>query len=63
MVKGSSLAYLVSASELLFQTYKVVGRTGAAMEMYIAAAIIYFVINFMLSRIGNWLERRVVYAA
>ena len=26
-----SLAYLVSVSELLFQTYKVVGRTGAAM--------------------------------
>ena len=33
MVKGSSLAYLVSVSELLFQTYKVVGRTGAAMHV------------------------------
>ena len=61
MVKGSSLAYLVSVSELLFQTYKVVGRTGAAMQLYIAAALLYFAINFALSRAGLWLERRVRY--
>jgi polar amino acid transport system permease protein len=62
MVKGSSLAYLVSVSELLFQTYKIVGRTGSAMELYIAAALLYFGINFALSRMGIWLERRVRYA-
>ena len=62
MVKGSSLAYLVSVSELLFQTYKVVGRTGAAMQLYIAAALLYFAINFALSRAGLWLERRIRYA-
>jgi polar amino acid transport system permease protein len=62
MVKGSSLAYLVSVSELLFQTYKVVGRTGASMQLYIAAGLLYFVINFVLSRFGAWLERRVRYA-
>ena len=63
MVKGSSLAYLVSVSELLFQTYKVVSRTGAAMEFYITAAILYFMINFVLARIGNWLERRTQFAS
>jgi polar amino acid transport system permease protein len=62
MVKGSSLAYLVSVSELLFQTYKVVGRTGASMQLYIAAALLYFAINFALSRGGLWLERRIRYA-
>jgi polar amino acid transport system permease protein len=61
MVKGSSLAYLVSVSELLFQTYKVVGRTGAAMQLYIAAALLYFAINFALSRAGLLLERRIRY--
>ena len=61
MVKGSSLAYLVSVSELLFQTYKVVGRTGAAMPLYITAALLYFAINFALSRAGLWLERRIRY--
>ena len=62
MVKGSSLAYLVSVSELLFETYKVVGRTGAAMSFYITAALLYFAINFALSRFGAWLERRARYA-
>ena len=62
MVKGTSLAYLISVSELLFQTYKVVGRTGASMQLYIAAAVLYFAINFALSRFGAWLERRVRYA-
>jgi polar amino acid transport system permease protein len=61
MVKGSSLAYLVSVSELLFQTYKVVGRTGAAMPLYITAALLYFAINFALSRAGHLLERRIRY--
>ncbi len=62
MVKGSSLAYLISVSELLFETYKLVGRTGAAMEFYITAALLYFVICFAISRFGAWLERRVRYA-
>jgi polar amino acid transport system permease protein len=61
MVKGSSLAYLVSVSELLFQTYKIVGRTGAAMQLYITAALLYFAINVALSRGGLWLERRIRY--
>jgi polar amino acid transport system permease protein len=62
MVKGSSLAYLVSVSELLFQTYKIVGRTGASMTFYITAALIYFGINFALARVGAWVERRVRYS-
>jgi polar amino acid transport system permease protein len=61
MVKGSSLAYLVSVSELLFQTYKVVGRTGASMPLYITAALLYFAINFALPRAGLLLERRIRY--
>jgi polar amino acid transport system permease protein len=62
MVKGSSLAYLVSVSELLFQTYKIVGRTGKAMPLYITAALLYFIINFAIARFGDWAERRVRYA-
>src|SRR4051794_6520742 len=62
MVKGSSLAYLVSVNEVLFQTYKIVGRTGEAMPFYITAALLYFLINFAIARLGTWLERRVRYA-
>jgi len=62
MVKGSSLAYLVSVNEVLFQTYKIVGRTGEAMPFYITAALLYFLINFAIARLGTWLERRARYA-
>ena len=62
MVKGSSLGYLLSESELLFATYKVVGRAQHALEFYIAAAVLYFVVNFLVARFGAWLERRVRYA-
>jgi polar amino acid transport system permease protein len=62
MVKGSSLAYLVSVSELLFATYKIVGRTGVAMPLYITAALLYFAVNFALSRAGALVERRTRFA-
>lgn len=62
MVKGTSLAYLLSVSDLLFATQNIVERTGEAMPLYIAAALIYFVVNFGLSRLVIWLERRMRYA-
>ena len=62
MVKGTSLAYLLSVSDLLFATQNIVERTGEAMPLYIAAALIYFVVNFGLSRLVGWLERRMRYA-
>lgn len=62
MVKGTSLVVLVSVSDLLFSAQKVLERTGDAMPMYLAAALIYIVINFGISRFGVWLERRVTFA-
>jgi polar amino acid transport system permease protein len=62
MVKGTSLVVLVSVSDLLFATRKVAERTGDPMPIYIAAALIYFVVNFGISRFGLWLERRTRFA-
>lgn len=62
MVKGTSLAYLLSVSDLLFSTQNIVERTGEAMPLYIAAALIYFVVNFGLSRLVLRLERRMRFA-
>jgi polar amino acid transport system permease protein len=62
MVKGTSLAYLLSVSDLLFSTQNVVERTGDAMPLYIAAALLYFVVNFGISRLVLWLEQRLRYA-
>jgi polar amino acid transport system permease protein len=62
MVKGTSLAYLLSVSDLLFSTQNVVERTGDAMPLYIAAALLYFVVNFGISRLALLLEQRLRYA-
>ncbi|HEU5434383.1 MAG TPA: ABC transporter permease subunit, partial [Thermomicrobiales bacterium] len=62
MVKGTSLAYLLSVSDLLFSTQNIVERTGDAMPLYIAAAALYFIVNFGISRVVLWLERRLRYA-
>lgn len=63
MVKGTSLAYLLSVSDLLFETQNVVNRTGVPMPFYLTAALIYLLINLLLSRFGLWLERRARFAS
>jgi polar amino acid transport system permease protein len=61
IVKGSSLVVLVSMSDLLFSTRKIAERTGEVLPLYGAAAMIYFVICFSISRFGIWLGGRYRY--
>ncbi|MCC6312795.1 MAG: amino acid ABC transporter permease [Thermomicrobiales bacterium] len=61
MVKGTSLVVLVSVNDLLFAATKVAERTANPMPLYLAAAALYFVVNFAISRSGAWLERRLSY--
>ena len=58
LVKGTSLASLLALSELLFATRKIVERTGDVLPFYLAAAAIYFVICFGISRTGALIARR-----
>lgn len=61
MVKASSLVALVSIVDLLFAAQQVIERTRQAMPLYITLAVIYFTINFSISRVGRRLERRFAY--
>jgi polar amino acid transport system permease protein len=63
MVKGTSLGYLLSVNELTFATYKVIGRVGEPMPFYLTAAVLYFLVNFAISRAAALLEKRVRFAA
>ena len=63
MVKATSLAYLLSVSDLLFRTQNVVERTGVAMPFYLTAAVIYVLVNIAISRFGLWMERRTRFAS
>jgi polar amino acid transport system permease protein len=58
LVKGTSLVTLVSLNDFLFASRKIGERTGDVIPVYIAAAIVYFVINFTISRAGARLARR-----
>jgi len=58
LVKGTSLVTLVSMSDLLFSTRKIAERTGEMIPLYLAAAVVYFVICFTISRTGAWLGHR-----
>ncbi len=58
LIKGTSLVTLLSMSDLLFSTRKIAERTGEMIPLYAAAAAIYFVICFSISRAGVWLGHR-----
>jgi polar amino acid transport system permease protein len=61
LIKGTSLVTLVSLSDLLFATQKVSARTNSFLTLYGAAAIIYFVLCFSVSRTGVLVSRRFRY--
>lgn len=61
IVKGTSLVVLISMNDLLFATRKIAERTGDVIPLYLAAAAVYFVICFSISRLGAWLGYRYRY--
>lgn len=58
VVKGTSLVALVSVVDLLLAAQQLLARTYVALPFYIAAAIIYIVINLIISGAGTLLMRR-----
>ncbi|WP_319530473.1 amino acid ABC transporter permease [uncultured Cohaesibacter sp.] len=58
LVKVSSLASVVGIGELTRISQNITGETYRPLEIYIAAAVIYFVINWVLSLIGRLAEKK-----
>ncbi len=58
LVKVSSLASVVGIGELTRVAQNIAGQTYRHLEIYIAAAAIYFVINFAIALLGRKVERR-----
>ncbi len=61
IVKGTSLVALVSVVDLLLSAQQLLARTFVAIPFYIAAALLYLVINLCISAFGVWLMRRFTY--
>ena len=61
VVKGSALISLVGIVDLMLAIQQVIGRIYEPMPLYIAGAIIYFLINYSLSSASRKLEGRFAY--
>jgi polar amino acid transport system permease protein len=58
VIKGTSLVSLVSVSDLMLNTTKLIQRTHDPIPFYIAAGVLYFIVCFTLSRASLLFERR-----
>ena len=58
ILKNSSLVSVIAVTELMRVSQQIVATTYRPFEIYIAAAIIYIVINFLLSLVGRMTEQR-----
>ena len=61
LVKASSLVSLVSVVDLMLAIQQIVGRTRETLFLYAVAALLYFLINYIISMIGLRLEKRFAY--
>lgn len=61
MVKGSTLLSLIGVLDLLLATQQAIARTFLILEFYIALIVVYFLLNFAISRVGVLVERRMAY--
>jgi len=58
MIKDSSLVSFIAVQELTYRSTLVAARTYDYFSMYMATAMIYFVMTFTVSRTLMWLEGR-----
>lgn len=61
IVKGSALLSLLGVVELLLAMQNVVGYTFIVLPYYAVTALLYFSVNFTISRTASLLERRFAY--
>lgn len=61
LVKVSSLVSIVGIVEVTRMSQSLAAATFRPLEIYLAAAAIYLVINLCLAALGQWLEKRMAY--
>ena len=58
LLKDSTIGYVVSYTELQFIGKNMVSQTRLLVQTYLVVSAIYIVINFLLTRLANVLDRR-----
>jgi His/Glu/Gln/Arg/opine family amino acid ABC transporter permease subunit len=62
LIKSTSLVSIIGLTELTMVGRQVVERTFAPFQVLLGVAAIYFVICYSLSRLGRYVEKRMVHA-
>jgi len=62
LLKDSSLVSIIALEELVRKGQIIIGRTFRPLEVWLAVAVIYFVMTFAVSRLVSVVEKRVVVA-
>lgn len=62
LFQDTSLVYVISITDFLGAASKIAQRDGRLVEMYLFAAVVYFVISFALSRLVKHLQTRTAIA-
>ncbi|MPT23408.1 MAG: ABC transporter permease subunit, partial [Starkeya sp.] len=58
MVKGTSLASIVTLLEVTGIAHQIISQTYRAIEVFVCAGAIYLILNFAITRALAWLEHR-----
>lgn len=58
LFQDTSLVYVLSLTDFLGAAVKVAQRDGRLMEMYVFAAVVYFIISYSASQFVRYLQRR-----
>lgn len=58
MIKETSVLNIIGVGELMFRAADVVSISYRSIEVYVIAAMLYFIIVFPLSKLVAWYERR-----
>ncbi|MEA5016229.1 MAG: amino acid ABC transporter permease [Candidatus Limiplasma sp.] len=59
IVKGSTLLALIGVAELLLTTQQLIAMNNNALQYYAFAGLVYFLINFVVERIGKFAEKKI----
>ena len=58
ILKDTSLAFAVAVPEIIGQAKIIAGRTSSFFEVYIIAALVYWVLCIILERIFKYIEKK-----
>lgn len=59
IVKASTLLSIIGVVELLLSVQQVISRTYLSLELYFFAGFVFFLINFLIEKMGRAFERKV----